>query len=225
MEQNDYTFYIISNFLNYMDSIVNLKKAANYEGALQITSEAYFQLLGVDSLLLNSLEDTDLINFFSYNGVLNRDKAIIAGSLLKNEGDIYRIQNNLDESYQRYLKALQIYLEAYRREGETHLTGFFVDVERIMMRIGRYELPMAIKELLLDYYEKEGHYKKAESLLEELAIINNLQQYTLVQGLFFYQRLLQKSDRELSTGKLSREQAEEGFNRLVNRFKQQNIFQ
>ena len=59
-----------------------------------------------------------------------------------------------------------------------------------------------------------GRYAQAEDLLYELLEAAPGSKQMVVQGVSFYQRLLQKSNQELITGNLPRAEIEEGLAEL-----------
>jgi tetratricopeptide (TPR) repeat protein len=214
MIRQDYIMRMIEQLLRVLAEATALKKATQYPEALLALDQALQELTGFDSKFVNALPDESLILMLKSGDTLDADKCIIIADLLEAEGDIYEAQGRLDESYYRYLKALNLFLAAFLSHVQTNLPHHFVQIETIGDKLALYELPRKTKYNLWQYYEQVGRYAQAEDVLYELIEAEADAPEIVAQGISFYQRLLSKSSKELVTGNLPRAEIEEALAEL-----------
>jgi len=154
MIRRDYLMRLIEQFAEALSRILKLKESKNYEEALSLIGQTYKELLGFDLLVINSLGTEDLISIIAMDGIPDVNKCIIIATLLKEEGDVYEARNQEDKSCQRYLKSLDIFLRGLLSEGEILLDTSSYDLEKIVEKLGKENLPRDIKKRLSKYYEK-----------------------------------------------------------------------
>ena len=214
MIRQDYIMRMIEQLVRVLMEAAALKKAKKYTEALLTVDQALQQLSGFDSKFVNSLPDDSLIALLKTGDALDADKCIIVADLLDIEGDIYEVQDQLQESYYRHLKALNLFLAAFLSRTQTSLPHHFAQIEPIVDKLEPYDLPLETKHRLWPYFERVGRYAQAEDLLYELIEVEPGPKEMIEQGISFYQRLLQKSNQELATGNLPRAEIEEGLAEL-----------
>lgn len=215
MVNKDYILRIAERVGRELAIILGLRKANKQENALIYVDDLFLNTVGLTSSFINSLSDEALLQILSPLGTLNVDKCLWVAALLKAEGDVYADLHNDNESYYRYLKALNLFLTVQLSEG--HKTAaFFVETDELIQRLADYDLPDNSKEKLFSYYELSGHYAKAEDILFELLDSSNATTPSLVRGRAFYERLARKTDADLAAGNLSRDELAEGLNELKN---------
>jgi len=154
MIRRDYLIRLIEQFAEALSRILKLKESKNYKEALSLIGQTYEELLGFDSLFINSFSTEDLISIIAIDGVPDVNKCIIIATLLKEEGNVYEAQNQADISYQRYLKSLDIFLRGLLSEGEIMLDYHSYELEKIVDKLGKENLPKDIGDRLSKYYEK-----------------------------------------------------------------------
>ncbi len=154
MIRRDYLMRLIEQFTEALNRLLKSKENKDYKEALDLIGETYKELLGFDSLFINSVGTDDLISIISTDGIPDADKCIIIATLLKEEGDVYEAQNQLDISHMRYLKSLDIFLRGFLSEGEIMLDTNPYDLEKIINKLGEENLTPEIKKRLSKYYEK-----------------------------------------------------------------------
>ena len=214
MIRQDYIMRMIEQLLRVLAEATALKKANKYSEALLALDQALQELTGFDAKFLNSLPDESLILMLKTGDVLDADKCIIIADLLQAEGDIYEAQSQIEESYYRYLKALNLFLAAFLSHIQTNLPHHFTQIEPLVEKLAAYELPGKTKYNLWQYYEQSGRYAQAEDMLYELIEAEADAPEMVAQGISFYQRLLSKSNQELVTGNLPRAEIEEALAEL-----------
>ncbi len=145
---------LIEQFTEAISRILKLKKGKNYKKALSAINQTYNELFGFNSLLINSYGTDDLISIISIDGVPDVNKCIIIATLLKEEGEIYEAQKQVDISNMRYLKSLDIFLRGFLSEGEIKMDTSSYDLEKVVEKLGKKNLTLEIKKRLSKYYEK-----------------------------------------------------------------------
>jgi hypothetical protein len=153
MIRRDYLMRLIEQFVEALSKLLKLKANKNYEEALSLIGQTYEELLGFDSLFVNSFSTEDLISIISIDGVPDVNKCIIIATLLKEEGEIYEAQNQKDISRMRYLKSLDIFLRGFLSEGEIKMDISSYEMEKIVEKLGKKNLTPEIKKRLSKYYE------------------------------------------------------------------------
>jgi hypothetical protein len=108
-----------------------------------------------------------------------------------------------------------IYLEVLLTDGDTILKDNIPEIDSLLAKFTDYDLSYPIKFRLYLYYEKTGKYAKAEDVLYELLEDEEAGPGIVKEGIDFYQRLLAKSDPELTAGQLPRDEVEEGLAKLL----------
>ncbi len=154
MIRRDYLMRLIEQFAEAVSKLLKLKEDKNYEEALSLIGQTYDELLGFDSLFINSFSTDDLISIISIDGVPDVNKCIIIATLLKEEGEVYEAQNQEDMSRMRFLKSLDIFLRGLLSEGEIMLDYHSYELEKIVDKIGKENLTPDIRKRLYKYYEK-----------------------------------------------------------------------
>ena len=66
---------------------------------------------------------------------------------------------------------------------------------------------------IIDYYEFSGQYSKAEDLIFEL--IENNNKDIIDRSVSFYKKLLHRTDAELESGNLSREEVNDALDEIL----------
>ena len=102
-------------------------------------------------------------------------------------------------------------MESLQRNPKIVKDNYIDKIQLIIKKIIDYELPVHIRFKLFQYYEIINNYAKAEDLIIELIEIDPVFKREAVE---FYERLIQKSDDDLLTGNLPREEVLEGLTSL-----------
>ena len=196
MFQRDYILRLIELFAKIVARVLQLKENKEYDQALQEIGEAYRSLLGIPAHLVHSMWDFELIDLLK-----SGEKCGIMAGLLKEEAEIYALQNKKSESVLIYFKALSLLLEAPEIQSE--------ELDKILHSLENYETPARLKRKLISYHERSGNYSRAEDLLFELADApdSSIREF----GISFYSRLKEKSSEDLQKGNLSPEEIVEGL--------------
>jgi tetratricopeptide (TPR) repeat protein len=211
MINKDYILRIAERIGRTLAIILRLREEDKNEEALIYIDDILLHTVGLTSRFINSLSDELLLQALSPLGTLSIDKCLWVATLLKAEGDIYRAKDNATESYYRYLKALNLFLEVQLHQRTLSQSYFYVEIDELLQLLSEYELPARTRRKLIAYYELAGHYAKAEDMLFELLELDPTNPTLRQEGREFYARLLAKNDDDLQAGNLSRDEVEEGL--------------
>jgi hypothetical protein len=154
MIRRDYLMRLIEQFAEALSKLLRLKKNKNHEEALSLIGQTYKELLGFDSLFVNSFSADDLISLVSTDGGPDANKCIIIAILLKEEGEVYETRNQHDISQIRYLKSLDIFLRGSLSAGEIKMDMNSYDLGKIVDKLEKEKLPEDVRIRLSKYYEK-----------------------------------------------------------------------
>ncbi len=159
MIREDYLIRLVRRFTSALAQILGLKNAEQYPEALETIDQAYQELFGVNSRFIFVLSEKDLLALMMSGGVLDADKAVVMGSLLRVEAEIYESQGRPEESRPRYLKALNLLLEAFFSGRETSFPdppAPGLRIEDLIGKIPEDEIPEETARKVASYCEKTG---------------------------------------------------------------------
>jgi len=218
MINKDFILRIAERFGRELAIILHLRERNQFEEALIRVDDLYLNSLGLTIGFVNSISEEVLLTLISPLGVLDSEKCLWVAMLLKIEGDIYDDQSKNDEAFYRYVKSLYFYIEAILHTPNLDGLDMVKEIEDILSRLEEYELPLKTKNQLFRYYERMGHYDKAEDTLFDIAEAKADSYNMLIPGTTFYERLLRKSNADLAAGNFSREEAKEGLAELQKKY-------
>jgi len=217
---NDYITKMISSFAAVVAQLMGFKKEMKHEEVFKLVNDTLEKYYRLNSKLLQSLTNDDLLALMHSNGILDNEKTLTIAYLLKAEGESFDAQGSTDESYKRYLTSLILYLAAADNEANARIINYHSQIEDLWEKLRAYELPVKYGIEMFGYFVIEGQYASAENLLYELAesnsvIENETTNTTLLQihtmGMQFYEKLLQKENALLIQGGLPHDEVIEGF--------------
>jgi hypothetical protein len=110
MIERDYIMRMIAQLAAVLAKILFAKNAQNYAEALLLAQNAYGQLIGVTSELVDQLNASALAMLLG-----EKEKIKILARLLQEEGDILHLQKKSAEGNLKYQKALALFQEALRQ--------------------------------------------------------------------------------------------------------------
>jgi succinate dehydrogenase flavin-adding protein (antitoxin of CptAB toxin-antitoxin module) len=210
MFERDYIMRMLTSFTAVVARLMGLKKEMKHEQVFVVVNETLEKYFRLNSKMIQALTDRDLLNMLSNNEELDNEKAITIAYLLKAEGESYEVIGSMNESYKRYLTALTLYLAAVQNDAYTDIINFHFEIDDLVVRLNKYELPASYKLQLFDYFNKTEQFDAAENKLFEL--IESDQNHEISQkGIKFYKKLLQMDDAELIAGGLPRKEVIEGL--------------
>lgn len=224
MFQRDYIMRMLTSFTAVVAQLMGLKKEMKNEQVFIVVNETLEKYFRMNSKMIQSLTDQNLLDLLSNNDELDNEKAITIAYLLKAEGESYEAIGNSNESYKRYLTALTLYLAALQNDASVDVINVHFEIDDLLERLHGYELPATSKLKLFDYFNKTEQFDAAENKLFELLESdptneNKLSPEISQKGLKFYKKLLLLQDAELIAGGLPRNEVIEG----LEQFKQKTM--
>jgi hypothetical protein len=185
------------------------KNIKDYEAALDEIDAASRKFVGMDTHLLVSLADRSLLALLIDGDPPEPLKALLAGALLDEQGQIYELQGRREVSVASYRKALLLLLEAIRQQPALLSRDFQVRIDTLLEKVEIAALPAFTLQGVFHYQEVAGRYDKAEDALFHLREIG-MDDWP-AEATAFYGRLLLLSDDALEAGGLPREEVNAGL--------------
>src|SRR5579872_4855784 len=215
MPQSDYILRIAEQMGRALAQILYKQERQDFEGAFIFIDEQYKQTLGMGAGFIHSAPEETLLALLTSVGELDTEKCWLLATLLKAEGEIHQLQENENDSYYCFLKALNLYLEVLETDTTFDHIDQVAEIEGLTYKLADYDLPLHTQEMLLRYFEKTGRFSQAEDTLDEMLAANPTKHGIVVKGIAFYHRLQQKSDAALRDGNMQRDEVAEGLSRLT----------
>jgi Family of unknown function (DUF6483) len=191
------------------------KETENYQGAHDFIDEQFKQMLGMGAGFVHTAPEETLLAMLTSMGELDIEKCWLLATLLKADGEVYEAQENEDDGYYCYLKALNLFLAILTTDRELRRLDPVAEVEGLLYKLSGYELPTRTKDLLFRYFEQTGSFANAENILYELREADPANTILIENGKAFYRRLLRQSDATLAVGGLTRDEVEDGLLKLM----------
>lgn len=215
MYEKDYLIRIIRKLVVILAEIGGLTRNARFREAFEKINSAAVKLLGLSSRTIEAMVYKELVQLMTFDGMPDIGKCLALGELLKAEGELFEAKGDTSEAYHRYLKGLNILLEAYKAVEGSDREVYISPIEEIYNKISDYKLPDETQIMMLKYYEKTGRFSKAEDMLFSLVDEYGSREDVIREGTAFYERLLEKSPEELASGELPRDEVLEGLASLT----------
>lgn len=214
MITRDYLLRMIHQLAQVLARVLKLNEAKCYDESLEEINASSRRLIGMDIRMLTSLSDTEFIRLLGLGDRFDLEKCVVAAELLRMVGEVKLAQGDEASTYECRVASLSLFLELLRHETGTLPKEYSDSVERLVKELSVYELSLALRQRIFQYYEYAGRFDLAENVLVEI-----LQQEPglVSEGVKFYTRLQAKSDEDLSKGNLPRNEVEEGLNNLKRR--------
>ncbi|MGB1253753.1 MAG: DUF6483 family protein [Candidatus Promineifilaceae bacterium] len=214
MFKDDFIMKIIRQASMVFHRVLGLVNADQLDEAEATLGEAAMEYLGMDWETVEANSAEMLISLLGNNDQAGLGQMIMLADLLRAQGIIHTHDELEESAYASFLKALQVRLSLTIGHdlSNAHLDAT-ID-ELVDEHLGDYLLPTSVVQQLFIYYEKTTQLDQAEEVLWEL-VEEHITETDIVQyGLEFYERLLQKTDTDLATGSITREQVQKGFDDL-----------
>jgi Family of unknown function (DUF6483) len=210
----DYLIRMINQALAALLAILGLKTSGRYQEAEQLINQTLESLFGLRSGLFLQLDDERLKEMMTYQGVLNLQLMIVVADLVKEEADILVARGDQDGARYFSLRALNFYLEAVL-EGQAAVDAELPGkAEGLIRSMESVTLPETTSYLLFQYYQRNGQYREAEAALAEMNAGFGRGDYVKEELREYYTGLLQKTDQELETGGMARDEIQRKLGNL-----------
>ena len=215
MYQRDYLLRMVEMLGQVLAKVLGQKDLKSTEEALLDIDRAGKMFIGLDSVMVSSFSDEDLIALLHSGGALDTNKCLAVAELQYAEGQVLELRQDDNEYRLQYQRSLHFFLEAVTQDRDISAGSYDEKINILLSKLHDIILPPAVLNKLFRYYEQQGAYAKAEDVLFELMDTNPVK--TIDDGIVFYKRLLCKTDDELERGNLPRNEVEEGLRELMRR--------
>jgi len=206
MFSEDYLIRMIRQATAVFARIIGLKSAGQYQEALQVIDQTLEQFLGMDSETIRLLDDESLFIILMKNEVLDLEKLGFIADLFKEEGDIQKLQDQDNEGINCYTRSLNYYLMISSNSGTSRPIELSQKIDELLQKLDGYYFEEKTLLDLFCYYENAREFAKADHILSKLAARNDTRVNVADEMKSFYQRLIEKSPKELAAGGMSRTQ-------------------
>lgn len=214
MLKSNFSKRLTNQFEESFEEVLNLTNDKDYDAALQLIDGTFSNLFRLNSLFFNSMSNDNLIDILKVGGEIEKDKAIIISKLLEQRAHILAIQGKDNESFYIYIKALNLFIEAFLCDKETDLDRYFEDIPDIMEKTSGYVLSEETLKRIISYYKEVGDFASGEDYLYELFDVTGKDEDSITFAKEFYDSLLNLDDTALEKGNLSREEILEARNSM-----------
>lgn len=194
---------MIRQFTGVLARIIGLKSAGQYQEALKETDQTLELFFGIDAELIKSLDDESLFAILMKNDALDVEKPGYIAYLLKEAGDIYKLQNQKFESINCYVHALHFSLKMSNLSETSLPSDISQMIDELIQKLDTFNLEENTLWDLFCHYENEKEFAKADQMLSRLAARIDSKANAVDEMKSFYKRLLELSDKELATGGMS----------------------
>src|SRR5262245_35395383 len=182
--------------------IIGLRSRGDYEAALREANLASRKSGGLDIGRIPSLTDESALSLFSVGGEADIAYCLRTGLLLKQQGEIQRLQGHESQGLASLRKSLLYLAEAIRSDQLLEPREWLPDLVSLQSSLESETLSMLHLVRLYRAYEVIGEYSLAEDRLFELKETGFNEWHEEASG--FFERLLELPDDKLEKGGLSR---------------------
>jgi hypothetical protein len=213
--KRDYILTMVEQLAQFIARLVFLKETARGEQALSEINEFYKHFVELDAADIRSMPHEKVIELCSDENGLDVQRSAALASILKEEGDIVKLQGRDEDAAACHTRALALLLATYGEGDRALPLGVVEKLELVIDRAIDLPMPGSYRMMLFRYLERCGSYADAEDVLFDL--IESGEPGAREAGIGFYDRLAALSDEELANGNLPREEVEEGRAALAGR--------
>jgi tetratricopeptide (TPR) repeat protein len=203
MVYDDYLIRIIRQAAAVFARILGLKKSGDYQDALEEIYHNLEQLFGLDTKIINLLDDESLYSHISQNEHNILEGVKFAADLFNEEGKILILQSNLLESDSSFSRSLSLYLKIDSNNDPLNPIEVSQMIDEIIQNINVSSLPSKTLFELFCYLENKGKYAKAEEILIALSSRPEDKVDAVREMKLYYERLLDKGSKELDAQGMS----------------------
>jgi hypothetical protein len=214
MLTEDYIMRMINQALYALKKILGLKTTGHYQEALYEVEKILEMLFGIRYDIIRLMDDQSLLDVLAQQGPVDSDRLFVSGELFREEAEIRELMGLTEESYLGYIRALHFYLESALVDNFRELTPPHQQIEALRKKLEPVDLPADTLYPLFCYYEEEGRFVEGEKTLDRMKKLEDLAGETQKEQIAFYERLLEKTDADLSSGGMDRKSIEEKLSGL-----------
>ncbi|HUC92817.1 MAG TPA: DUF6483 family protein [Paenibacillus sp.] len=208
MFQRDYMMRMIEQVTEAVGRVMGLRQRKEHVEALKAIGDLYDRGLRLQSRLVHTLSDEDLVKLLTTNGVADTVSLQAIALMLREEGGIHEDRGAEAESCACRIKSLALHIRLTALDAEESLSDPEKEAEALLDKLRDYELSPSLKLLIAQWRERQGRYDEAENWLHERLEDGSA---AVEEAAAFYERLLQLPDDRLSAGGLPRAEVEQGL--------------
>lgn len=213
MIKNDY-IKEIENSLRILKIDVDKSLAdKDIQLAKALINKQFRALIGLDINTINTLSFDTIKDMLSKENQYNAEKFIALGELLKLEGIVSEKENDISSKVFYYKKFIEAFIEAYE-EDDSIDKKFLAESIDIIEDLKFYDIGIKYEKSIFRLYELLGKFDKAEDMLFQIIDERNKDKSIISEGIAFYNRLKELSNKELENGNLSLEEVNESYSEL-----------
>lgn len=210
MLQRDYLLRMTEMLASVLAKVLFNRENKNYEEAEKEIETAAKTIVGLDLRIINILKPDDIIRLMKTTD-LYAGRCLVSAELLKEYADVHEL--NGKESASIMLKSLLLYIEALLSKDLPEPEKYFAKVNELIAKIPENLVSDELNSRIIDYYEFSGQYSKAEDLIFDL--IENKSKDIIERSISFYKKLQHRTDEELVSGNLSREEVNDALEEIL----------
>lgn len=219
MYEKDYLKRVIRQATNLVGTkiaeILGLIEKKEYVDAIEQLNGAFMTFYGMDTAMLKLLSADAVVDMLTgENEKPDAARLLVLAELLKMEGDAYLGKENTTDASRSFLAALDLYLVIAEKTGITESRPGEQHVDLLAAYLKKDGLSVSIRLRLIDYYQSDCQYGKAEDQLHGIIDLGAVSDEILRAGIMFYESLLKLEDAELEQGEIFREEVLEGLEEL-----------
>jgi len=208
MIRRDYLLRLVAEMTQMLLRVVSLRHRREYDQALHEVDAALRQVRGSDADSASAQTIEGWIALCRKHEMAASGLMVPVAELLREEGEIFALQEHPVESGHARRLALGLFLEAILT-GETFVTAELLDkVEQLIEATRELSPSPEVSQRLVRYFESRGHYARAEDAV--FGWLEAGDPAARDEGRAFYERLLKLDDATLERGGLPRAEAEQG---------------
>jgi tetratricopeptide (TPR) repeat protein len=153
MLTEDYIMRMISQALAVIMVALGLKRAGQFNAALQSFDQALESLLGLNAQLVKQLDDSVLLDMITFQGRLDVERLLMLADIYREEAEVYTLQGQPESSQFAAQRSLRLYLEA-ALASEANLNPELIQkIEALRHTLATSALPIETRLALLDYLD------------------------------------------------------------------------
>jgi hypothetical protein len=154
MLTEDYIMRMINQVLAVFLQALGLKKAGQLSQALQVFDQAVESLLGLRADLAKQLEDRQLLALLTFQDKLDIDRLLLLADIYHEEGEVYALQGQPQQSQFAAQRTLRLYLEATLSTEANPTLEVVQKIEAQRSGLSAPDLPVETRLALLDYFDR-----------------------------------------------------------------------
>ena len=206
MYVEDYIKRMIAIAAAMIARILGLKASGEYVQARAIIDQLLELIVGLRADLVRRMDDDSLLEGLTHQRRLDTDRLGILAELFRQDGDVLSAQGKNTEGTASYLRSLNFFLESYLSGKDFGFPDPEEHIHYLLQRLDSQPFPAVTLYSLFHYYEETGSYARGEEMLAKLMATTGLETEVKNEYQEYYHRLLNKEDRELESGGLTRVQ-------------------